>query len=173
MTNSNDPRYPIGQFTWPEAITPADRRKLLNALAATPELLRAAVEGLTPAQLETPYRPGGWTIRQTVHHVADSHINAYLRCRFALTEDAPVIKPYAEELWAELSDAATAEVDISLLLLTALHMRWVLLLESLTEAQWQRTFVHPVLGPRRLEETLALYAWHGTHHIAHITNAPF
>jgi uncharacterized damage-inducible protein DinB len=169
MNPTTDPRYPIGRFEWPTAITPENRREWIDALAALPGQLRTAVAPLTPAQLATPYRPGGWTLRQTIHHVADSHMNSYIRFRFALTEDAPVIKPYDEARWAELSDAATAEVDISIVLLSALHLRWVLLLESLNEEQWQRTFVHPDHGPRRLDETLALYAWHGAHHLAHVT----
>lgn len=169
MTPSTDRQYPIGRFQWPTTITPEDRREWINALAALPGQLRMAVAPLTDAQLATPYRPGGWTLRQTIHHIADSHMNSYVRFRLAITENAPVIKPYDEARWAELSDAANAEVDISIVLLSALHLRWVLLLESLSEEQWQRTFVHPDHGPRRLDETLALYAWHGAHHLAHIT----
>jgi hypothetical protein len=171
MTPAPNLQYPIGRFQWPTAITAQDRRQWIDALAALPSQLRTAVAPLTEAQLATPYRPGGWTLRQTIHHVADSHMNSYVRFRLALTEDAPVIKPYDEARWAELADAANAEVDISIVLLSALHLRWVLLLESLTEEQWQRTFVHPDHGPRRLDETLALYAWHGAHHLAHITGA--
>jgi uncharacterized damage-inducible protein DinB len=171
MTPQPDLQYPIGRFQWPTRITPEDRRHWISALAAFPAQLRAAVSPLTPSQLDSLYRPGGWTLRQTVHHVADSHMNSYIRFRLALTEDAPIIKPYDEARWAELPDAAQAEVDLSLVLLSALHLRWVILLESLSDEQWQRPFVHPELGPRRLEETLALYAWHGAHHLAHITNA--
>lgn len=168
MNPNPDPRYPIGRFQWPATITAGIRREWIDALAALPSQLRTAVAPLSEAQLATPYRSGGWTLRQTIHHIADSHMNSYVRFRLALTEDAPVIKPYDEVRWAELSDAATAEVDISIVLLSALHLRWVLLLESLTEEQWLRTFVHPDHGPRRLDETLALYAWHGSHHLAHI-----
>jgi len=171
MTLHPDLQYPLGRFEWPTHITPEDRHQWINALADLPGQLRAAVAPLTAAQLATPYRPGGWTLRQTIHHVADSHMNSYIRFRLALTEDAPIIKPYDEARWAELPDAAHAEVDLSLVLVSALHARWVTLLKSLASEQWQRTFVHPELGPRRLEETLALYAWHGAHHLAHITGA--
>lgn len=134
-----------------------------------PENLRAAVEGLSAAQLDTPYRDGGWTVRQLVHHLADSHMNSYVRFRLALTEDWPTIKPYDEKLWAQLSDASTAPVETSLELLTALHERWVLLLRSLTAEQWQRGYVHPDNSRQTLAEAAALYAWHSRHHVAHIT----
>jgi uncharacterized damage-inducible protein DinB len=127
------------------------------------------VGGLREQQLDTPYRPGGWTVRQVVHHVPDSHMNAYVRFKLALTEDAPTIKPYAEDRWAKLSDSS-APLETSLTLLENLHSRWVLLLRSLSEEDWGRTFRHPELGVRRLDQTLGLYAWHGLHHTAHVTS---
>jgi hypothetical protein len=130
--------------------------------------MRAAVAGLTEGQLDTPYRPEGWTVRQVVHHVPDSHLNSYVRFKLALTEDAPVVKPYDEGLWAKMADAA-APVEMSLVMLESLHARWVRVLESMSEADFARSFRHPELGPVRLEQNLALYAWHGKHHVAHIT----
>jgi hypothetical protein len=130
--------------------------------------MRAAVAGLTEGQLDTPYRPEGWTVRQLVHHVPDSHLNSYVRFKLALTEDAPVVKPYDEALWAKLADV-TAPVETSLMLLESLHQRWVRVLESMSEGDFARGFRHPELGPVRLEQTLAMYAWHGKHHVAHIT----
>jgi len=162
-----DSRYPIGKFRQAEANV-ADHESAIATIAALPEKLRAAVEGLSEAQLDTPYREGGWTVRQLVHHVADSHMNSYVRMRLALTEDWPTIKPYDEKLWAQLSDASTAPVEVSLELLTALHERWVLLLRSLTEEQWQRGYVHPENGRQTLAEAAALYEWHSRHHVAHI-----
>jgi len=162
-----DPRYPIGKFRRAEA-NPSDHASHLATLAALPENLRAAVEGLSAAQLDTPYREGGWTVRQFVHHVADSHMNACVRTRLALTEDWPVVKGYDEKLWAELDDARTAPPELSLRLLDALHYRWVLLLRSLTEEQWQRGYDHSENGRQSLEEMAALYAWHCRHHTAHI-----
>ena len=132
--------------------------------------MTAAVAGLDDRQLDTPYRPGGWTVRQVVHHYADSHANSYVRFRLALTEDAPVIKPYDEQRWAELPDAKSAPISVSLTLLSALHQRWVLLLRSLDDQTFARTFIHPELGEMRLDKTLGLYAWHCHHHVAHITN---
>lgn len=163
-----DPRYPVGKFRRAEANV-TDHGAAIAILAALPEKLRAAVDGLSAAQLDTPYREGGWTIRQLVHHVADSHMNSYVRMRLALTEDWPTIQPYDEKLWAQLSDASTAPVEVSLNLLMALHERWVLLLGSLTEQQWRRGYVHPDNGRQTLAEAAALYAWHSRHHVAHIT----
>ncbi|HTV82024.1 MAG TPA: bacillithiol transferase BstA [Acidobacteriaceae bacterium] len=163
-----DPRYPVGKFSRAEANL-SDHAAAISTLAALPENLRAAVDGLSAAQLDTPYREGGWTVRQLVHHVADSHMNAYVRVRLALTEDWPAIKPYDEKLWAQLTDASTAPAEISLNLLTALHRRWVLLLRSLTDEQWQRGYAHPENGRQTLAEATALYAWHSRHHVAHIT----
>jgi hypothetical protein len=165
-----DLRYPVGKFKFPETVTPEDRRKYVDQIADTPAQLKAAVAGLSDHQLDTPYRPGGWTVRQVVHHVPDSHLNSYIRFRWALTEDEPDIKAYHEDRWAELSDARTAPVDVSLTLLDSLHRRWVTLLRSLTDENWKRTFRHPKLGLLTLEKNSALYAWHGRHHVAHITS---
>jgi len=167
---SEDLRYPIGPFEPPGSITPEDRRRWIEEIASTPAAMRAAVAGLDAGQLDTPYRPGGWTVRQVVHHVPDSHMNSYCRTRLALTEAEPTIKPYDENRWSELSDARGGPVEASLGLLEALHARWVLLMESLDPANWGRTFVHPEYGRRTLEQNLALYAWHGRHHVAHITS---
>jgi hypothetical protein len=166
----DDLRYPIGRHQRPAAVTAADRTRWLEEVEAAPEKIRAAVSGLDDRQLDTPYRPGGWTLRQVVHHVPDSHMNAYVRFRLALTEDAPTIKGYEEALWAELPDARTAPPELSLAILDALHRRWVLLLRGLDEAQWKRPYRHPVNGDTPLEAALALYAWHGKHHAAHITS---
>ena len=164
-----DPRYPIGKFEPPKEVTPALRQQAIRAIAETPAKLRAAVKGLNDAQLDTPYREGGWTVRQVIHHVADSHLNAYTRLRLALTENEPTIKPYAEGLWAELSDARSAPVEVSLALLEALHDRWMRLQRTLTGADIARTFRHPEHGVRTLDWLLFLYAWHGPHHTAHIS----
>jgi uncharacterized damage-inducible protein DinB len=147
----------------------AERQQWLADIDETPARLWAAVTGLTEAQLDTPYRPGGWTVRQLVHHLADSHLNSYVRFRLALTEDEPTIKPYDQELWANLSDARTAPAGLSLTLLDTLHQRWVLLLRSLKPEDFTRALKHPELGRVTLEKYLALYAWHGKHHVAHIT----
>lgn len=165
----NDLRYPIGKFHFDGPLTEEQKRKSLDDIVGTPANLRSAVEGLSPQQLDTPYRPGGWTVRQVVHHVPDSHLNSYMRFKLALTEEEPTIKPYAEDRWAELADTKQTPVDVSLTLLDSLHDRWVRLLRSLTPEEWKRTFRHPDLGPMTLEKTLALYAWHGRHHVAHIT----
>jgi hypothetical protein len=142
----------------------------LNTLRLLPERLRASVAGLNKAQLDTPYRQGGWTIRQVVHHVADSHANAYIRCKLALTEDWPTIKPYDEAAWANLADTRSLPVEISLSLIEALHVRWVALLESLSEEDFQKGYNHPALGRQNLATALALYEWHSRHHTAHITS---
>lgn len=164
----HDPRYPIGKFRRAEANV-TDHAAAIATLAALPEKLRAALHGLSDAQLDTPYREGGWTVRQLVHHVADSHMNAYVRIRLALTEDWPTIKPYDEKVWAQLPDSKTAPVDISVDLLEALHRRWTLLLRSLSEKQWQRGYTHPENGRQTIAEAAALYEWHSRHHLAHIT----
>lgn len=164
-----DLSYPIGKFARPESISAEDRERSLGDLAAAPAMLRQAVQGLDDRQLDTPYRPGGWTVRQVVHHVADSHINSYCRFRFALTEDAPAVKSYDEATWANLYDARSLPVEPSLALLENLHARWVALLSNLSETDWKRTFRHPQLGSVTLDTNLALYAWHGRHHTAHIT----
>lgn len=164
-----DPRYPIGKFEMPTDTSPAKRTKAIEDIAAAPQKIRAAVSGLNDAQLETPYRDGGWTVRQVVHHLADSHMNAYVRCRLALTETEPTIKPYEESAWAKLDDAAHAPVEVSLKLLEPLHERWVRLLQSVKDHEFARTFRHPEHGVRTLEWMLFLYAWHGKHHTAHVT----
>ena len=164
-----DPRYPIGNYEMPAQITPELRAGAILEIASTPGKVRAAVNGLSEAQLDTPYRDGGWTVRQVVHHVPDSHINAYIRWRLALTESEPTIKPYEESAWAKLEDAAHAPVEVSLRLLEPLHERWVHLLHSVKSEQFARTFRHPDHGVRTLDWMLFLYAWHGKHHTAHIT----
>jgi uncharacterized damage-inducible protein DinB len=164
-----DLRFPIGEYEAVDTITDDQRRAFLAALAETPARLRDAVAGLSAEQLDTPYRPGGWTVRQVVHHLPDSHMNSYMRSKLALTEQEPTIKTYEEALWAELADAKTAPVEPSLALLENLHTRWVLLLRSLTPAEIARKFRHPERGTMTLDENLALYAWHGRHHVAHIT----
>lgn len=167
--SEHDPRYPIGKFERPEIITPDDRTRAVSTLAELPEMLRNAVEGLDTAQLSTPYREGGWTVRQVVHHIADSHMNASIRMRLALTEDWPTIKPYDEKAWATLRDYA-APIEWSLELVESLHARWVMLLQSLSEEQWQRGFRNPETGPMTLELMVLVYAWHSMHHVAHITH---
>jgi uncharacterized damage-inducible protein DinB len=162
-------RYPVGRFVPPGALDDAARRARIGELAAAPGELRRAVEGLTGEQLDTPYRPGGWTVRQLVHHVADSHLNAYVRVRWALTEDSPAIKTYDQEAWAELADARSADPEVSLALLEALHRRWVALLEAQPAAAFARAASHPEWGAITLDDLLAHYAWHGRHHVAHVT----
>ncbi len=162
--------YPIGRFHRPAELAPAQHASAIAALASLPKNLRSAIDGLTDAQLDTPYREGGWTVRQVVHHVADSHINAYSRIRLALTEDWPTIKPYNEKLWAGLADARTAPVEVSLEILEPLHHRWVTLLASLSEADWMRGYIHPEGGRWTVAEMLALYSWHSRHHTAHIAS---
>ena len=164
-----DLRYPIGTFSFPESTTPAQRQQWIAEIAAAPANMRAAVAGLTSVQLDTPYRPGGWTVRTVVHHVPDSHLNSYVRFKLALTEDEPVIKPYDEAAWAMLPDSASTPIEVSLTMLETLHERWVGLLRSLTDADYTRTFRHPELGLVRLDQNLALYDWHSRHHVAHIT----
>ena len=164
-----DLSYPIGKFHFEGPLTAAQKEKALDDIADTPALLRASVAGLSAEQLDTPYRSGGWTVRQVVHHVPDSHMNSYVRFKLALTEDEPTIKPYEQRLWAELPDTKETPIEVSLTMLDALHDRWVRLLRSLNASDWQRTFRHPELGPVSLERNLALYAWHGRHHVRHIT----
>jgi hypothetical protein len=165
----DDLRFPIGKFHYEGPPSEERRQKLIGEIAHTPAALRAAVEGLSEAQLETPYREGGWTVRQVVHHVPDSHMNAYVRFKLALTEDEPTIKPYAEDRWAELADTDSTSIETSLVLLESLHERWVRLLRSLEAADWKRQFRHPELGAVSLEKNLELYGWHGRHHVAHVT----
>jgi hypothetical protein len=166
---STDLRYPIGRFQFAPPITPDGRRDAIEDVAALPGHLRAAVEGLDAKQLDTPYRPEGWTVRQLVHHVADSHINGIIRVKLALTEDSPRITGYDENAWVRLADAGL-DVDVSLSLLDGLHARWATLYASVEGDQWARSFFHP--EPNRfvtLEEHLQLYAWHSRHHVAHVT----
>lgn len=162
-------RYPIGPWQAPSSISLEWRARHLEQLAALPAELAAAVSGLTDEQLATPYRPGGWTVRQVVHHVADSHLNGYLRHKFALTEDRPTIKPYDENAWAALPDTHL-DVEVSLRLIAALHTRWHLLLRALPSEAFQRRYRHPEAGEMTLDVSLANYAWHGRHHVAHITS---
>jgi hypothetical protein len=166
---SDDPRYPIGPFRAPESPTGTERAAWIAEIALLPGALRAAVEGHDDARLDTPYRSGGWTVRQVVHHLPDSHLNAYLRFKLALTEEAPTIRPYDEAAWAALPDGAAPVAD-SLDLLDALHRRWATLLETMDEAAFRLTYVHPEHGRVfTLQTALALYAWHGRHHLAHVT----
>ncbi len=164
-----DLRYPIGKFHFDSPSTDEQKRKQIDEIALAPANLRAAVKGLSAQQLDTPYRPEGWTVRQLAHHVPDSHLNAYVRFKLALTEDEPTIKPYAEDRWARLADTPDTPVEVSLTMLDSLHDRWVRLLRSLGPEEWKRSFRHPELGLVSLERNLALYAWHGRHHVAHIT----
>ena len=165
-----DLRYPVGPFRRPDSLDDAERRRAIDAIAATPARLRQALAGLTDAQLDTPYRPGGWTVRQVAHHVPDSHLNAYVRFKLALTEDEPTIKPYDEARWAELPDTRETAIETSVMLLEQLHDRWVRLLRSMSADQFARRLRHPETGMQRLDQVLALYEWHGKHHIAHITS---
>lgn len=176
MTKTADPhaeklRFPIGRFVVPDVITPEMRAKYIEEIAAAPAAMRAAVKGLSDAQLDTPYRPGGWTIRQVVHHVPDSHLNAYVRMKLALTEDEPTITPYMEDRWAELPDSRGVPVETSLVLYESVQSRWVYIMRAMTDAQWKRAYIHPELGRYPLERQAALYAWHGKHHVAHIKSA--
>jgi len=168
---TEDFRYPIGRFEFNGDTSPRSRAQRIDQIAAAPGHLRAAIAGLSPEQLDTPYRAKGWTVRQVVHHLPDSHLNAYTRMKLALTEDEPTIKPYEEARWAELPDARTGPVEVSLALLDLLHQRWVLLLRQLAPADFIRGFRHPEHGRVFvLDESLALYAWHGRHHVAQITS---
>lgn len=166
---TDDLRFPIGRFAAPAAYTPGARDTYIETIARTPGDLRAALRGLSPAQLEEPYRPGGWTVRQVVHHVPDSHLNAYVRFKLALTEDAPTIKPYDEARWAELEDSRSTPIEVSLSLLEAVHDRWVRILRAMSADDFAREYTHPEMGKRPLDFMLALYAWHGPHHVAHVT----
>jgi uncharacterized damage-inducible protein DinB len=165
----DDLRYPVGTFVVDSAVTPKKRKTWIRQIAEAPALLRKAVAGLTDRQFDAPYRPGGWTVRQVLHHVPDSHLNAYCRYKFALTEDNPTIKPYDEAAWANVADTARTPPDVSLALLDALHHRWVVLLESLDARDFERPLHHPDHGGITLDWMLQHYAWHGRHHTAHIT----
>lgn len=171
MTDTQaDPRYPVGKYRVEGEITAEQRRAWIEQIAETPARMRAAVAGLTDAQLDTPYRDGGWTVRQVVHHVPDSHANAYVRFKLGLTETDPVIKPYDEAAWALLEDTRVTPVDVSLTLLEMLHVRWVNVLRAVADDEWSRTIQHPDNGQMRLDVVLGLYAWHGRHHVAHVTH---
>ena len=163
-----DIRYPIGKAELKSTITSEERSALIKQIEEAPARLREAVRGLTEQQLDVPYREGGWTCRQQVHHLVDSHINSYTRFKLALTEINPTIKPYEEDLWAELIDGKSSPVEPSLLLLESLHFRWVMFLRSLKTEDFARTVVHPVNGPINLDRLLQIYAWHGRHHTAHV-----
>jgi hypothetical protein len=163
-----DLRYPIGKFKAPEQYTEEIIHNYIKEIEETPANLRKVVEGLTDEQLDTPYREDGWKIRQVIHHLPDSHMNAYIRIKLALTEGQPVIKPYEEDLWAELKDSFLTPVSTSLDLLTLLHERWVILLKSLDEEDLERTYMHPDHGLVNLKYVLGIYSWHGRHHTAQI-----
>ena len=164
-----DLRFPIGKLDRKSQLSPDERRAAVDAIAVAPRELRQAVKGLTDAQLDTPYRPGGWTVRQLVHHVADSHMNAYGRFRLAFTEQNPTIRPYDEAKWAELDDARTMPIEVSLTLLDAMHERLVTLLRSSPEDRFQRTLNHSENGSMTVDSLLSMYSWHGRHHTAHVT----
>jgi len=165
-----DLRYPIGKFDMDKGPNTGDERKrLIDTIAEVPERLRQALAGLNGKQLDTPYRAGGWNPRQLTHHLADSHMNAYVRYKLALTEDNPSIKPYNETAWAELADSRITPIDVSLALVDHLHARWVVLLRSLKPQDWERKLTHPEMGVMSLDTMLSMYAWHGAHHVAHIT----
>ena len=164
-----DLRYPIGQFEHEGEIADEDVARWIDQIEALPRQVRVAVEGLSEEQLDTPYRPDGWTVRQVVHHIGDSHLNSLVRFKWALTEDEPVIKAYYEERWAELADYRDVPIETSLTFLETLHVRLVALLRSLNEDDLARRFVHPESGPVTLARNVGLYAWHGRHHLAHIT----
>lgn len=168
--SSEDLRYPVGNFQRRNELTPDDRRALINIIADAPRNMRDAVARLSDQQLDTPYREGGWTVRQVVHHVPDSHLNAYIRLKFALTESAPTIKPYDEARWAELADSRDTPIEVSLNLLDSLHARWVVLMRSMRDEDFARTFTHPEHGSVDLDWLVQMYAWHSRHHVAHITS---
>lgn len=165
-----DLRFPIGKFDGTKGPnTPGERKQQVDRIAELPERLKQALAGLNGKQLDTPYREGGWTVRQVTHHLADSHMNAYVRYKLALTEDNPTIKPYREAAWAELADSRITPIDVSLALVDNLHARWVVLLRSLKPEDWDRKLTHPEMGVMSLDKMLGIYAWHGAHHVAHIT----
>lgn len=165
----SDPRFPIGKFHYEGPPSEEQRHKFIDDIEKAPAALRAAVQGLSAEQIETPYREGGWTVQQVVHHVPESHMNAYIRFKLALTEDEPTVKTYMEDRWAELPDTQSTPIEISLALLDSLHQRFVRMLRVIKREEWKRSFRHPELGLMPLEKNLALYAWHGKHHVAHIT----
>ena len=163
-----DLRYPAGKLTFDDDVTPGKRTAWIRQIAELPGALMAAADGMTEEQIGTPYRAGGWTVGEVIHHVADSHLNAYTRFKLALTEDNPTIKPYDEAAWATLADTRQTPIAVSLTLLDALHTRWVAVLEAMKAEEFGRPLVHPVNGPMTLDRLLQLYAWHGRHHTAHV-----
>lgn len=170
VVSEQDLRYPIGPSDKSTPLAPGERAQRIDAIAAAPAQLRLAVAGLSDDQLDTPYRPGGWTVRQTVHHVADSHMNGLIRVKLALTEDNPTIKPYDEKAWAELHDVRHLPIDVSLKLVEALHERLVHLLRAVPQGWFKRAVVHPESGPMTIDTLVSIYGWHGRHHVAHITS---
>ena len=164
-----DLKYPIGKFQWEDGLSEGRRRELIGQIAETPAKVRAAVAGFSERQFDTPYREGGWTVRQLVHHIADSHLNAYVRFKLTMTEDEPTIKTYEQQKWAETADSLTVPAEVSLGLIEGIHARWTTLLQSLSATDFARKFNHPEHGKMTLERLLGLYAWHGRHHTAHIT----
>ncbi|ARS37905.1 metal-dependent hydrolase [Pontibacter actiniarum] len=162
-------KYPIGRYNPQQELSEQELAQAILAIAQLPQKLRTAVANLTPEQLDTPYRDGGWTVRQVIHHLPDSHLNGYMRQKLALTEDVPTIRPYDEVAWAALPDSLHGDPGISLRLLEALHQRWVLLLQSLTPEQLARKFTHPASGGQSIRQHIGNYAWHGNHHLAHVT----
>ncbi len=171
MTNTEDLRYPVGTYSPQTKVTPEELKRFIETFESFPLSLRRAVENLSEEQLDTPYREGGWTVRQVVHHVVDSHMNGYVRMKLALTEDIPTIKPYLEARWAELDDYKTTPIGLSLDLLELLHRRWAIVMRSLTAEQLKRKFHHPDSGEdSTLDNHIGLYAWHSGHHLAHVTN---
>jgi uncharacterized damage-inducible protein DinB len=165
-----DLRYPVGKYERRDTLTPDERTSMIAEIAETPARMRKAIAGLTDSQLETPYREDGWTVRQVVHHVPDSHLNSYTRFKLALTEEHPTIRPYDEAKWAELSDSRDTPIETSLTLLESLHDRWTRLLRAMSADDYRRTLHHPDSGVMSLDTVLTLYAWHGRHHVAHITS---
>jgi uncharacterized damage-inducible protein DinB len=166
----SDLRYPIGPYESRDKLTPAERREMIDQIAAAPRHLRNAAQGLDERQLDTPYREGGWTVRQVVHHVPDSHLNAYIRLKLALTEHEPLIKPYEQSAWAMLPDSVQVPIETSLVLLEKVHERFVTILRAMSEEQFARRFTHPDHGLMTLDWLVAMYAWHGRHHVGHITS---
>jgi hypothetical protein len=164
-----DPRYPIGRMEIPTEVSAARRQQAIEEIASTPAKIRSAVKGLSESQLDTPYREGGWTVRQVVHHVADSHMNAYVRVKLALTEESPTIKPYNEAAWADLADSKSTPVEVSLTLLENVHNRWDRVSRSMRQEDFLRKLVHPEHGERNVDWLVFVYEWHGKHHVAHIT----